>query len=138
MKFEFFEVTADVGYIAYGNTLDEAFQNAALAMFEVITDTSKIEANIEKKIEIESEDEFALLYDWLTELIFLHDSEYLVFSRFKVEIHRNGLYNLKGVLWGEKFDSKVHESREDVKAVTYHMMKVEQKDGYMVQVILDI
>jgi SHS2 domain-containing protein len=138
VKFEFFEVTADVGYKAYGNTLEEAFENAALAMFEVITDTSKIEARIEKKVEIESEDELALLYDWLTELLYLHDSEYLVFSKFKVKIEeKNGLYNLKGVLWGEEFEREVHESREDVKAVTYHMMKVKKKDGYVVQVILD-
>lgn len=140
MKFEFFEVTADVGYKAYGKTIDEAFENAALAMFEVITDTSKIEAKIGKKIEIESEDLVALLYDWLTELLFLHDSEYMVFSKFKVIINeKNGLYNLKGVLWGEEFDLEIHEIREDVKAVTYHMMEViEQDDGYMVQVILDI
>lgn len=140
MKFEFFEVTADVGYRAYGKTLDEAFENAALAMFEVITDTSKIEAKIEKKIEIESEDLVALLYDWLTELLFLHDSEYMVFSKFKVIINeKNSLYNLKGVLWGEEFDLEIHEIREDVKAVTYHMMEVmQQDDGYIVQIILDI
>jgi len=140
VKFEFFEVTADVGYRAYGKTLDEAFENAALAMFEVITDTSKIEAKIEKKIEIESEDLVALLYDWLTELLFLHDSEYMVFSKFKVIINeKNSLYNLKGVLWGEEFDLEIHEIREDVKAVTYHMMEVmQQDDGYIVQIILDI
>ena len=59
-KFEFFEVTADVGIKSYGKTLEEAFENAALAMFEVITDTSKIEPKIERKIEVESEDECAL------------------------------------------------------------------------------
>lgn len=41
-KFEFFDVTADVGIRAYGKTLEDAFENAALAMFEVMTDTSRI------------------------------------------------------------------------------------------------
>ncbi|MBM4241752.1 MAG: archease [Euryarchaeota archaeon] len=139
MKFEFFEVTADVGYRAYGKNLEEAFENAALAMFEVITDTSKIKPEKERIIDIESEDHGALLYDWLTELLFLHDSEYLIFSRFKVEIEKkDNLYHLKGTVWGEEFNSDVHEPRDEVKAVTYHLMDVKKKDGYMVQVILDI
>ena len=80
--FEFFDVTADVGLRAYGKTLEEAFKNAALATFEVMTDTSKIKPSICKKVKIESEDLLALLYDWLDELIFLHDAEYLIFSHF--------------------------------------------------------
>lgn len=138
-KFEFFDVTADVGYHAYGKTLEEAFQNAALALFEVITDISKIKPLIEKKINIKSEDPVALLYDWLSELIFLHDSENLVFSNFKLNITKKSrdLYLLNGSAWGETFNRKKHEIREDVKAVTYHLMKIKKKDGYIVQVILD-
>lgn len=138
-KFEFFDVTADVGYRAYGKTLEEAFENAALAMFEVMTDTSKINQLIEKKVEIESEDTFALLYDWLDELIFLHDSENLIFSRFKIEITKKSqdVYLLQGSVGGEAFDSNKHESREDVKAVTYHMMDIKEEDGFILRVILD-
>ncbi len=138
-KFEFFDVTADAGYKAYGNTLDEAFENAALAMFEVMTDTSKIEPKIERKIEVESEDEYALLYDWLSEFLVILDSEYLVFSQFNVKIEKidNG-YSLEGTAWGEEFNPSIHESRAEVKAVTYHLMNIEKENGYMVQVILDI
>ncbi len=139
MKFEFFDVTADVGYRAYGGSLEEVFENAALAMFEVITDTTKVKPKIKKKIYVESEDEYALLYDWLTELLVIYDSEYLVFSEFEVRIRKkNGEYSLNGTVWGEEFDPDIHESRDEVKAVTYHMMDVKKKDGYMVQVILDI
>lgn len=138
-KFEFFDVTADAGYKAYGNTLNEAFENAALAMFEVMTDTSKIEPKIERKIEVESEDEYALLYDWLSEFLVILDSEYLVFSQFNVKIEKidNG-YSLEGTAWGEEFNPSIHESRAEVKAVTYHLMNIEKENGYMVQVILDI
>lgn len=138
-NFEFFEVTADVGYKAYGETLEEAFENAALAMFEVITDTSKIEPEIERKIEVESEDEYALLYDWLSEFLFMLDVDYLVFSKFEVKIEKKEEgFSLKGTAWGEEFDPEIHESRAEVKAVTYHLMNVKQDNGVMVQVILDI
>lgn len=138
-KFEFFDVTADAGYKSYGNTLEEAFENAALAMFEVMTDTGSIKPEIEKKIYVESEDEYALLYDWLSEFLVLLDSEFLVFSKFKVNIEKNGEeYILNGTAWGEEFDLKKHESRAEVKAVTYHLMDVKKNDIYMVQVILDI
>ena len=138
-NFEFFEVTADVGYKAYGKTLEEAFENAALAMFEVITDTSKIEPEIERKIEVESEDEYALLYDWLSEFLFMLDVDYLVFSKFEVKIEKKEEgFSLKGTAWGEEFNPEIHESRAEVKAVTYHLMDVKQDNGVMVQVILDI
>ncbi len=138
-KFEFFEVTADVGYKAYGKTLNEAFENAALAMFEVMTDTSKIEPEIERKVEVESEDECALLYDWLSEFLVMLDVDYLMFSKFEVKIEKNeeGL-SLKGTAWGEEFNPEIHESRAEVKAVTYHLMDVKQDNRVMVQVILDI
>lgn len=138
-KFEFFEVTADVGYKAYGKTLEESFENAALAMFEVITDTSKIDPKIERKIEVESEDECALLYDWLSEFLVLLDVDYMVFSKFEVKITKQGDgFSLKGTAWGEEFNRGIHESRAEVKAVTYHLMDVKHDDGVMVQVILDI
>ncbi len=138
-RFEFFEVTADVGYKAYGKTLNESFENAALAMFEVMTDTSKIEPKLERKIEVESEDECALLYDWLSEFLVMLDADYLIFSKFEVKIEKNdnGL-SLNGTAWGEEFNPDIHESRAEVKAVTYHLMDVKKNDGYMVQVILDI
>ena len=142
-KFKFFDVTADVGYRAYGHTLSEAFVNAALAMFEVITDTSRVRPRITKYLKVESEDEQALLYDWLSELLFVHDTEYLVFSDFKVKIEMKiekdeKIYFLEASASGEEFDHDVHESRDEVKAVTYHMMDIKNEKGYMVQVILDI
>lgn len=138
--FEFFDVTADVGLRAYGKTLEEAFKNAALATFEVMTDTSKIKPYICKKVKIESEDLLALLYDWLDELIFLHDAEYLIFSHFEIEITKKNdkTYLLQGVACGEVYDPDTHESRDEVKAVTYHLMDIkEEEKGFMVQVILD-
>jgi len=138
-KFEYFDVTADVGFKAYGESLDTAFENAALAMFNVITNTSLIKPLIKKEVEIKAEDDHALLFDWLTELLILHDSEYLIFSKFKVDIKKKeDEYHLKGELWGEKFSSNIHEARNEVKAVTYHMMDIKKNNFFILQVILDI
>ena len=139
-KFEYFDVTADVGFRAFGKTLDEAFENAALAMFEVITDTSMIKPSIKKNVKIESEDPFALLFDWLSELLFLHDSENLIFSNFNTKIIKKNqeTYLLTAKIEGETFKPQKHESREDVKAVTYHLMDIKKNNvGWMLQVILD-
>jgi SHS2 domain-containing protein len=139
-KFQFFEVTADVGFRAYGKTLAEAFQNAALAMFEVMTDTTNIKPIIERNIRIESEDQLALLYDWLSELLFLQDSEDLVFSQFKVKIVKRSPENylIEASAWGEEFDPHLHPCRDEVKAVTFHLMEIQRKKEYRLQVILDI
>ena len=143
LKFEFFDVTADVGYRAYGKSLENAFENAAIAMFEVVTDTSVVRPIVEKQIKLEAEDEYAILYDWLSELLFLHDSEYLVFSKFDIKIDSKIEGDIEGYIldasaYGEEFDPSRHERRSEVKAVTYHMMDIEVENHYMIQVILDI
>lgn len=138
-KFEFFDVTADVGFRAYGQSLDEAFKHSALAMFEVMTDTSQIKPQKNREIFLEAEDEKALLYDWLSELLFLHDYEGLVFSQFNVKItsKEQGTFTIHAEVWGEEFNRLNHEIRDEVKAVTFHLMEIVKEDGYMVQVILD-
>lgn len=139
IKFEFFDVTADVGLRAYGGSLDESFQNAALAMFEVMTDTTQINPQIKRTITLESEDRQALLYDWLSELLFVHDYEDLVFSQFNVKITATdrGTSRLHAEIWGDKFNQSIHEVRDEVKAVTFHLMEIRKENGFMVQVILD-
>ena len=139
-KFEFFDVTADVGFRACGKDMDEAFQNAALATFEVMTDTSQIRPAVKREILIEAEDEKALLYDWLSELLFLHDYEGLVFSRFAVSTRQKDpeTFILQGEIWGEKFNRASHEVRDEVKAVTFHLMEINKEENKCtLQVILD-
>jgi SHS2 domain-containing protein len=138
-KFEFFDVTADVGFRAYGTSLDESFQNAALAMFEVMTDTTHINPQVKRNVTLESEDLQALLYDWLSELLFIHDYESLVFSHFKVKITKtnDGTFTLHAEVGGDTFQQTIHEVRDEVKAVTFHLMEIKKENGFMVQVILD-
>ncbi|MEM2266294.1 MAG: archease, partial [Candidatus Hadarchaeales archaeon] len=83
MKFEWVEHPSDIGFRAYGKDLGEAFENAALALFEIMTDTGRVEPREEVEVELEAEDEQALLYDWLDRLLYFRDAEGLLLSRFE-------------------------------------------------------
>jgi SHS2 domain-containing protein len=139
MKYEFLPHTADVKFRAYGATMEEAFSNAALALTEVITDYNKVEPNVEKTIEIESEDEKALLYDFLEQFIVLLDSESFLLNSVKdIKIEKGEGLKLKAVITGdtklEKYKTETH-----IKAVTYQEMEIKKEKGkYMLQVVLDL
>ena len=139
--FRFEEHTADVLIEAYGRTLEEAFSNAARAVFEVITDTSKVEPRECRKVEIEGFDLENTLYKWLEEFLVYFDSEGLVFSKFEVEkIERVGEgYRVVGMGCGEPFNPEKHEHRTIVKAITYAQMSIERTNGpWKVKFVVDI
>lgn len=126
---------------AYGSSLEEAFQNAALAMFEVMTDTSRVEPLMEEVVEVEGIDLESLLYNWLESLLVMFDVNSRLYSKFKIEnIHQTAEgYRLKARVWGEDYDSNKHEQKVGVKAVTYHMMNVEEKNGlWILRFLLDL
>ena len=139
-KFEFLEHTADVYVAAYGATFEEAFENAALAMFETMTDTKTIRPELKETVEIAGEDEYALLYSWLEALLLKFEVEGKLYSKFNVKIRKKPEgYTLKAEIFGEPFDPEKHPSKVAVKAVTYHRMEIAKKDGgFSVKFILDI
>jgi len=140
-RFEFLEHTADVYVVAYGETLEEAFENAALATFETMTDTEKVEPRVEDEIEVEGHDEKELLYNWLEGLIVKFEVTENLYSRFKVSTIRkspNGL-EMKAKIWGEPFNPDKHPQKVGVKAITYHQMEISKKPkAVTVRFILDI
>jgi SHS2 domain-containing protein len=140
-KFEFLEHTADVYVAAHGKTLEEAFENAALAMFEVMTDTDKVSANVENKFEVMAEDEFALLYSWLEALLVSFETKNMVYSLFQIadiEETEEG-FRIKGSAWGEKFNAEKHTQKVGVKAITYHRMEIlKEFNKVTLEFILDI
>jgi len=137
---EHYEHTADIGIRGYGDTLEEAFEAVALALFDVMIDVREIEPHECREIEVEAEDLEALLYSFLEELLVLHDVEGLVFGDFEVKIERSrDGYRLRVKACGEPLSEK-HKPKEEVKAITYHDMKIKQlEDGnWMVQLVPDI
>ena len=135
--FEIIDHTADIGIIAYGSDLKQLFSNAALALFSLITKPESIKERLQRNLEINSQDKDSLLVEWLNELIYLFDSEHILFKRFKIESLGNN--QLKATCYGEKFDPSRHRIEIGVKAATYHMLEVgEDSSGYKAQVIFDI
>ena len=135
--FELIEHTADVGVLAHGSTLAEAFVHAAEGMFSVMVNLNGVREEEERSLAVEAHDWPSLLVAWLSELVYFCDVDSLVFRRF--EIKQMQPYSLQASAYGEKIDRQRHELGAGVKAITRHMLEVsEDEDGYRVQVLLDI
>ncbi len=135
-EFEILEHTADIGIIACGSDIKKAFASAAKGMFSLIIELEDI-AEVEKReIEIGAANLESLLVAWLNELIFLFDTENLLFKRF--EITRLNETRLKATAYGEKADISRHAIKRGIKAATYHMLAIEKNNGIRVKVLFDI
>ncbi len=135
------EHTADVLIEARGRTLEEAFEQAGIAVYEIITNTEIIAPLERIDIDIEGDDLENLLYRWIEELLIYTDSEGLVFSRFTVcrIIKQNDKYKIISSVWGEQFKPGIHEERTIVKAMTYAQMEILNKEGcWILRFVVDI
>jgi len=139
--FEFLEHMADAYIAAYGKDLAEAFENAALAMFDVMTEVKKVKPKVEDYVEVAAEDEFALLYSWLEALLVKFEITGMLYSKFKVlglDETSEG-FRLRAKIWGEKYNPEKHPQKVGVKAVTYHLMEIIKKPNRVtLRFILDI
>ncbi len=135
-EFEIVNHTADVGIIAYGADMNEAFANAAKALFSLITELDDVEEVMHRDIELTAPDQESLLVGWLNELIYLFDAENIIFKRF--DITQLSQTYLKARSYGHKVDSSKHKLKMGVKAATYHMLKIDKNNGGKVQVLFDI
>ena len=126
MRYKLLEHTADAMVEAYGKTLEEFFANAAYAMFDQMTDVSKVEPRGEIKVMLQADSAEQLLVDFLQELLYVNDVEDLVFSTFDVKTDGK---KLEAIVKGEKFDEKKHSKRSVVKGVTYHKLDINLDKG---------
>ncbi|NOR78408.1 MAG: archease [Methanophagales archaeon] len=136
-KIKYIEHPSDVGFEVYGDTLEELYANAAIAMYSLMTDVDEIEGAEEREIEINSEDLYSLMFDWLDELIFLFDSKSLVMRSFDIAIDESN-FSIQGTCKGGKFDPSKHVSGIIIKAVTYNMMEVKKNEVWKARVVLDV
>ena len=136
MGFEFLEHTADLRFRAWGGSLDECFENSARAMWSAVIGPDTVSAETEKKMELEADSVEVLLHDFLSELLFLFETEGLVFKDFDVSIQDK---RLSAVAKGERFDHKKHKIETEIKAVTYHEMLIKEENGeWSATVLCDI
>ena len=134
---EHFHHLADIGVRGAAPTLEEAFEDAAVALMAVICDPGKVAPKISVEIRCDAPETDILLADWLNALIYEMDVRKMLFSKFRV--HING-ENLSAVAWGEKADPARHQTAVEVKAATYMELKVvKNTDGqWIAQCVVDV
>ena len=136
-KIKYIEHPSDVGFEVYGDTLEELYANAAIAMYSLMTDIDEIEADVERAIELKAEDFQSLMFDWLDEMIFLFEAESLVMKKFDIDVNSTD-FRITGTCRGGRFDPYKHESGIIIKAVTYNMMEIKRNEIWHARVVLDV
>jgi len=135
-SFEFIDHTADAGIKVEAPTLEDLFETAGLAFTELVTSVESLDCRVERSFKLQEDDMETLLVSWLQELLYLLDTEDLVFARFQVKIHD---FSLEATAWGDVFDPNIHTMKTEIKAVTYHQLEVAKNDqGWQAQIIFDI
>jgi protein archease len=134
--YETFDHTADLGLRVRAATLAELFADAARGLFSLIVDLDQVRPLVERHFEIAGTRRDDLLFDWLNELLYTFESQRLLLAEFLVDVHDQGL---RATARGEPFDEHRHPLDHEVKAITYHGLKVEPTDdGWLAEVIVDI
>jgi protein archease len=135
--YETFEHTADIGLRARAADLNTLFAEAAKAFFSVIVENSdEVRAVNELSVSVEADQLDDLMYDWLAELLYLFDTEHVLLCEFDVTV---GDARVSATVRGEPVDMDRHRLDMEVKAITYHELKVERDgDGWLTEVIVDL
>jgi SHS2 domain-containing protein len=137
--YRFLEHMTDAVIEAHGETLEEAFENAAKGVNDTMIDLNTIRPDRDIRIAAEGHDLYSLLFDWLDKVMLLLVVDGIVMSEFSVEIKHNNGYSLEGVARGEKLDLEKHHYKVEIKAVTYHEMEIRQEKGKAtVRFLLDL
>mgnify|MGYP006307821771 CR=1 FL=1 len=134
---EHFSHIADVGVKGWGETLEEAFEQGALAMTAVMCEPERIKTEKAIDIELEEPDIELLFADWLNKLIYETAVNNMLFSKFKIKISEG---KLKAKAWGEEVEIKRHESAVEIKGATYTELKVGKNENnqWFAQCVLDV
>ncbi|MBF0557164.1 MAG: archease [Nitrospirae bacterium] len=137
MQFETIDISGDAGIRARGSTVPEAFANAGIGMYSLITDISWVNESTSIVFEANGDSLEGLLVSYLNELVFRFDTH--GFIGRKIEIGDISGLSMSVTVYGEEFDPGRHEQRLLIKAATYHNIKVKQIDGmWEVEVVFDI
>jgi len=134
MRYELLEHTADILVRCTGNTIEECFESAAYALFDQMVDISKIEKKEKHSFVIEADDIEGRLFSFLSELLFLLDAESLVLSEFKIKFDGSKVIC---DAYGETLDVSKHRPKTEIKAITYHMMRIDENKP-SVTVLFDV
>ena len=140
-RHEFVEgiAVADCAVEIVGDDLDDLFATAAMALADIMVDPSSIRQVTERRVELTTSSLDLLLFDWLSELIYLKDAEQLVFARVSAHVIPGPPCRLAARLVGGPIDRATTVLRADAKAVTFHRFALEPCDhGWRARVVIDI
>jgi len=136
-KYEIIEHTADIGIKVYGKDIKEIFENSARGMFEIIANLKNVKPEEKIAIELKGSTTEELLISWLSELLSQYDAYQILFSNFSVD--KLSQYSISATAHGQRLDKNLHEIKTEIKAVTYHELKIEQlKSGWQARIIFDV
>ncbi len=131
------ETTADVGLLVWGGTMKELFQNSAGGLFRIVASRTGVGMGVERSIRVRGVDEPERLVAWLSEWLYLFDSEGFIGRRFHVEKIAGG--TVTGTGWGDLYDLDRHSLRTEVKGVTYHGLEISSRGtGFRARLIFDV
>ncbi len=139
--YRFLEHVTDALIEAWGETLEEAFSQAGLALFETMLDTSSVYPKTSEEIQTAGHDEKELLYNYLEELLLLFEVKQLALGSFTVTsiAPTQGEIRLEGKAGGEPYDRARHNGKVEVKGITYHLMEIEKQPAKTtVRFLLDL
>ncbi len=140
--YEFFEHTADLGVRVYGSSLADLFRNAAAALYEALGRFEKTAEPRTQPLALEAGNLEDLLHDWLAELLYRVETEQVIYDRFESLAVRNRdrVWEITAELQGRRIDFSRSETHEEIKAVTYHQLRVDQLPNgtWRASVIFDV
>ncbi len=141
IPFEYLEHTADVKFRAYGRTREQMLANAASALFGAMVSPKQVTVQENWQVVLVDKELEDLAYHWLSEIVFLFETESAVFSTFDVALEEKeggGSWKLLAKIGGERMDPKRHSFLSQVKAVTRHKFAIKKNDLWCIQVVLDV
>jgi SHS2 domain-containing protein len=137
LGYAFVDHTADIGIRVWADDLKGLFEEAARALFDIITERETVIVRLERTIAVQGSGHEELLVAWLSELLYLHEVKGLLFCDFSLSQVEEGMAT--GTARGERFEEGRHRSKTTVKAVTYHQLEIQEHDGrWHAEIIFDI
>lgn len=146
--YELIDHTADLGILVSGNDMNQLFANAANALSEILTDTSKVDGVVRKEISVDGYDLEQLMINWLHEVLYYYEVDSFLFQRFDVreivvpileKSSPRSPYTIRALCFGETFDIEKHIILTEVKAVTHHQIEIKEDGGkWQARIIFDL
>ena len=138
MSYKLLEHATDAFIEVTGSNLVEAFTVAGNSVVETIIDRNLVRELKQKKLHVTGKDLDYLLFNWLEEVIYQTITEGFAIHRFSIEISKNSEFQLSCIAYGEKIDIKKHKFRVEIKAPTFHLMKIDVNSSVTMRFLLDL